>query len=586
MFTCRLRGRGGGIELTGRSFVLHRPVGYKPRAEFGGRCRRTRLCVFGTLGSQNPRGRKGHRGHARCADSLAETHVSLNPTVDDKNYSWYTSQTGGKSTNAVEVFAASWVRDLMVARNYADERFLTELATDGSRMTGTTDANLGFTPDAHSTHDIGMAMDLSLLHYVKKEYQTANDGKDLSAAIAAADKKYTDVSAALAKAWSNDKAFDLAELLKTLEQGEGKNKQAAALKEFFSLYSITQSKNGSLGDAAKAFVNVEDKAKAASALFKGTILKGYIGEVAKKGKNEYKAINDILKRLGLDFKPQATHADHFHITFAPPGMEEIGPKHLLAQVTDAATPSYAVRMGTSGFESGYGDVQLVQVTQDSAATAKKTVVLDTCLRTEGGEGGLVPLTHLKFYFRQLRQPVPEYITDATVVVTKQPKFGTVVSRISRYGEMKFDYVAADKNWLGRDRVEFEVTYQGKTYKIVNRIEMVRDSETSDDLSKKYYDGPCDSVVRRIAYEVPGQVASNGSKAFGFAWDDVDAMLANLQNQLDLSSVMLVFGDLPGEAVGNSDEKGANAGITLDAAAAGHVPSRLQKYPTRAAPLLT
>ena len=356
------------------------------------------------------------------------------------------------------------------------------------------------------------------------------------AAIATADKKYTDVSAALAKAWSNDKAFDLAELLKTLDDGKTKNKQAATLKEFFSLYSVTQSKNSSLGDVAKAFFNTSDKDKAASALFEGTILKGYIGEA---GKNEYKAINDILKRLGVDYRPEVPHADHFHVTFAPPKIQEIGPKLLLAHVTDAGTPSYAVRMSTSGFESGYGDVQLVQVAQKLSPTDGKTVVLDSCLRAERRAGGFIPLTDLKFYFRGSKQAIPPYIPDATVTIVKQPSFGKLVQKFDKVsGESEFDYVASDKKWLGRDRVEFEVTYQGKTYKIINRIEMVRDAETSNDLNKKYYDGPCDSKVRRIAYEVSGQVASDG-------WDDVDAMLANLGNQLDLSNVMLMFGDLPG-----------------------------------------
>ena len=59
-------------------------------------------------------------------------------------------------------------------------------------MTGTTDANAGFTPGAHSTHDIGMAMDLSLQHYVNSTFQSKDDVKSISAEIAVADKKYTD----------------------------------------------------------------------------------------------------------------------------------------------------------------------------------------------------------------------------------------------------------------------------------------------------------------------------------------------------------------------------------------------------------
>lgn len=157
---------------------------------------------------------------------------------------------------------------------------------------------------------------------------------------------------------------------------------------------------------------------------------------------------------------------------------------------------------SDGFPSVYRHVGLVQVALSGSSATYKTIVLDSCHRMEvGGEGmlsnGLAPLTALKFYLRETKQAPPTYLVGTVVTVVKLPKFGNVVASISKYGESKFAYIATDKTWMGKDRVEFEVNYQGITYKIIDRIEMVRDSGASDDPNQKYYDGPCNTGPRRL-----------------------------------------------------------------------------------------
>ena len=340
-------------------------------------------------------------------------------------------------------------------------------------------------------------MDLSLRDYVGVEYQQKNDTKNLSAVIAAADKKYTDINAALANAWSNDKAFDLAELLKTLNKGTTENKQAAARKEFFSLYAVTQSDNGSLADVAQAFVYAQDKQVAASALFEDVILKGYIGQV---GNNQYKAINNILEHLGVDFRPEIPHSDHFHITFQPPELKNIvAPQKLETQTVGSGFISYATLPNQSLNDGNVSE--LVSVAQIVAKTTKYKAVLDSCLRMDRGTGHVLPLTDLGHYLHRTKQVVNESLADAVVTVIKSPSFGKLIKNISKdNAEAYFDYVANDKNWMGRDRIEFEVSYKGKTYKVIQRIEMVRDAELSDNLEEKYYEGPCKAIARRIAYD--------------------------------------------------------------------------------------
>ncbi len=211
----------------------------------------------------------------------------------------------------------------------------------------------------------------------------------------------------------------------------------------------------------------------------------------------------------------------------------------------------------------------MHVAQKNANSKKYNTVLDLCKRVQPGGDSLLPLFNLRQYLYRTKQATPENLADAVVTVIKPPAYGALIRNINKDdGETDFVYVTNDKNWLGRGRVEFEVSYKGKTYKIIQRIEVVQDPELADDLNSKYYQGPCNTVARRIAYGSPFENDQGNLNGFAYAFDDVSAMLNATNGVFDLSSVMLVFEDLPATALGQTVGEGASATITLDANAAG------------------
>ena len=106
-----------------------------------------------------------------------------------------------------------------------------------------------------------------------------------------------------------------------------------------------------------------------------------------------------------------------------------------------------------------------------------------------------------------------------------PSFGKLITKVYQEGDVDFGYIANDKNWLGKDRAEFEVTYQGKTYKIIERIVMVDNVDLYHSPADRK---ACDPQPRRIAYETSLQTANDGSQ---FDSDGVNAMLDSAASRL-------------------------------------------------------
>ncbi len=71
----------------------------------------------------------------------------------------------------------------MRARNFADQRFLSELPSADSWFNGAVDANLGYTVNGHHTHDLGMVMDLGINPYVNMAYQNSTSELSISQQI-------------------------------------------------------------------------------------------------------------------------------------------------------------------------------------------------------------------------------------------------------------------------------------------------------------------------------------------------------------------------------------------------------------------
>ena len=98
-----------------------------------------------------------------------ETGLGLarNPSIPD----WTSSQTGSPSTQPkkVERFGASWLRDLMVARQFASASFgVGGVGAQFPIFNGGGDANGGFTLGLHRSHSYGLALDLDINSYISK----------------------------------------------------------------------------------------------------------------------------------------------------------------------------------------------------------------------------------------------------------------------------------------------------------------------------------------------------------------------------------------------------------------------------------
>lgn len=139
----------------------------------------------------------------------------------------------------------------------------------------------------------------------------------------------------------------------------------------------------------------------------------------------------------------------------------------------------------------------IQVAAGAAKTAGYAAVLDICKYMAEGKGRALPVTSLSFYLSSIKRPHPQYLRDAVVTVVRAPSHGTLVTTADMYGETTYDYMATDKSWLGDDRAEFEIAYQGQKYRVTTRIKMAVDIDDGRD------DKSCDARVRRIAHELSG-----------------------------------------------------------------------------------
>ena len=100
----------------------------------------------------------------------------------------------------------------MQARALGQPGYVAGLPRAGSWFNGATDANHGYTPGGHSSHDLGMAMDLGLNPYISGRAQASADAAEfarpVAAQIAAADAPYAN-----ATGWSDARALALSNAL-------------------------------------------------------------------------------------------------------------------------------------------------------------------------------------------------------------------------------------------------------------------------------------------------------------------------------------------------------------------------------------
>lgn len=253
---------------------------------------------------------------------------------------WRSSQIGARA----ERYVTSWTRDLMRAVAYAptdlragDHRFF--------RFNGGVDANYGYTPATHDTHDLGMAFDLGIRQYINTLAQSNSNLVDPTLNIAE-----TGWTIQHAVDWSDRLPEALSENGNDDENGYPGNGQEQALRDFLSLYAMTQ--NNSWSTLLEHIVNGDqevDGIHVIDALFgHGTAadddqISGLIENVVVGGRgnldqdtpqNPYADIRYILRRLGIsnisgvnDLTPQQQqqysgtapgHQNHFHVMIRPP----------------------------------------------------------------------------------------------------------------------------------------------------------------------------------------------------------------------------------------------------------------------------
>ena len=143
-------------------------------------------------------------------------------------------------TGRVERYGTSWMRDLMVAKSYAPitlHSSLTGIDNNGQPIysprtpifNGVTDANYGYTLGGHQTHDLGMALDVDVNQYIGRPNRNDATIQDPTIQITGSGWSLTN-----AETWSGLLPDDL-------DNGRALNGQQQALRNFLSLYAVTQS---------------------------------------------------------------------------------------------------------------------------------------------------------------------------------------------------------------------------------------------------------------------------------------------------------------------------------------------------------
>ncbi|MFN7858070.1 MAG: hypothetical protein ACK5OA_16140 [Acidovorax sp.] len=265
-----------------------------------------------------------------------------------------TANTGG----AVEKYGTSWMYDLMQASN------LGPAALSSGRIkwfNGAVDANHGYTPYGHGSHDVGMALDLGVSNYISKTRPGAtadsetgnqfNNQEPVGIALLPNAQRTWSIQNAIAQATATGLPENAAYLSSGVNLGS--NLQQSALKDFLSMYTVVRNDAaqgvavaGSRGSLAITnstvmrngqVVDVSESIR--TALFGGgTSANSLINRVLIGGtgtQNSLENIRNALSNLGINNAASRDHQNHFHIYLRPPSALEIEPNatNLEASIT-------------------------------------------------------------------------------------------------------------------------------------------------------------------------------------------------------------------------------------------------------------
>lgn len=315
-----------------------------------------------------------------------------------------------------------------------------------STFNGNVDANHGYTPKGHVTHDQGMAMDLSIADYKSGMFAFENNVPS---------QQVRAVQVTNPGHWSNQ---DADRLLQAFLGSAAGQRQDKALADLFSLYAVTQKGAGGSRDALAAHIQGStNTSKVLNALFgdgtqKGGLINGVIIGGTEGDKYTYPSMRYALSRLGFQgpqFNAQgaflgsgttspgtmpslannSSHWHHFHIYLQPPQPVKIENTAMLhvaeapvseRETTMAAaqkqnkfiekklTPDIVRKIEKLHHKDGYNCVEYTSDPNDPGFESTGRVI----------PGSLV-FNQLKVYNIKLTTPI-------TTRVTQPPKHGTIV----------------------------------------------------------------------------------------------------------------------------------------------------------------
>ena len=505
------------------------------------------------------------------------------------NYSlvnWQNTQTGVADRSS-ERYAASWMRDLMRAHEFANPLLTQNISSTGSRVAAATDANI-FSP-GHASHQLGMNFDLSISKYLDEYFMSGSAA--VSTAISTANLPDPLASPVNGWRWSmaNGQAL-LSQLpnesvLRPDRNGDpqpNNNFQANALKNFLALYALTRS-DDIVGNGTWDDLPVQNGLLAKVALFgRGTKEDSLISRViigSRDAPNEAKhaRMREVLSALGVNNITWNGHQNHFHVDLQAPPLVRIN------TVSNLQAQSAATALVTS--------LPSLQATAAPAtpSSPKYAAIFGACQFVDLGQSLHWDTNHFDPFepfgkYRELLDPNPR----ANIIrLITPPQFGSLTdfsqkpftykqgNQVITYSD-GWHYIADESKltsnndgyYFGKDQAVFEIEAKGKKYKVIFDLHITGLIESL---------GESPSTVKKCKPTLSGGARSWRISGVDLNSNDVAGDLfrtwqatSELNSLLStLSSTVLVFDDLPATAVGQTTGEGASASITLDTNAAGH-----------------
>ena len=227
-------------------------------------------------------------------------------------------------------------------------------------------------------------------------------------------------------------------------------------------------------------------------------------------------------------------------------------------------------------DSGATVIYVAAKAQASQMTTKNVLnKLGVCSEYRANDSHSVgPMFAAKHYFREYKKG-PEVVvlkpngvlgfqTDSKLIVVKPPKHGSLELFMPDAAEdniSKYDYLyIPNKDYVGLDNFEFEVSLNGKSLRIYYQIEVY-----AEDVNMNHV-GYCNWENQKYYWKISQTDTTNANFTDLAAWQrsvQLSALIAAAQQ------TFTGFTNLPSTALGQTTGEGSSAQITLDTNAAGH-----------------